>query len=183
MLKGDLASGWRCYEWRKLKEEPVGNRAYAQPLWTGRACFWQDDPGALGTGLGDTLQFCRYVPALEQRGAKVLLRTEVLRRLMRSLSPSIDLSMKAISAWSSISLSIAEPAAGIQDGSGDDPQPGPYLDVEASLVDAGGGRSAAMASRSASAGKVHVEGDAGRSFRWRHSIRFPAAGGSADQPA
>jgi hypothetical protein len=81
------------HEWRKLKDEPVGHRQFAAPLWLGSEAVsgrrilihWEQ-------GLGDTVQFCRYVRLLEEAGAKVLFAPQQrLRRLMGSLSPTIEL--------------------------------------------------------------------------------------------
>src|SRR5262249_39817897 len=41
-------------------------------------------------GFGDTLQFCRYLPLLEAKGARVVLAAQdVLRRLLKPLSPTL----------------------------------------------------------------------------------------------
>ncbi len=79
--------GWRQFEWRKKKPEPVGRRPYSQPLWlgneniAGKALFiyWEQ-------GIGDTLQFCRYVPLAAALGAHVILEVQPpLVTLLRSL--------------------------------------------------------------------------------------------------
>ena len=64
LLTGDFERGWAHYEWRWLKKSVIPTqRNFSQPAWTGR------DPIAGKTilihseqGLGDTIQFCRYVP-------------------------------------------------------------------------------------------------------------------------
>ena len=93
LLIGDFASGWRCYEWRKFKDDPTGNREYAQPLWgAGESASGKRVLIHWEQGLGDTIQFCRYIPLLAQAGAKVLFAPQKpLRHLMRSLSPSIEI--------------------------------------------------------------------------------------------
>ena len=85
LAMGDYARGWEKYEWRwksvlaKVKPDVPG------PRWSG------DFPIAGKTilvvaeqGLGDSLQFCRYVPMLAAAGAHVVL--EVPRLLTRLLS-------------------------------------------------------------------------------------------------
>jgi tetratricopeptide (TPR) repeat protein len=85
LLGGDFEAGWKLYEWR-WKSGQVGKaRNFARPLWLG------DRPlsGKIllihaEQGLGDTIQFCRYVPMAEALGAKVIL--EVPRQLVFLLS-------------------------------------------------------------------------------------------------
>jgi tetratricopeptide (TPR) repeat protein len=75
---GDLARGWPEYEWR-WREQQVGDheRKFAQPLWLGKESI-QDRTILLHAeqGLGDTLQFCRYVKQVKARGARVILEAQ-----------------------------------------------------------------------------------------------------------
>ena len=84
LLAGQFDEGWREYEWR-WKQDKNGPhlRGFSQPLWDG---------GDIGDrvlllhaeqGLGDTLQFCRFVPAIAA-GRRVVL--EVQRPLMPLLA-------------------------------------------------------------------------------------------------
>src|SRR5471032_2806692 len=85
LLHGDLQGGWPLYEarWRRL---PVPD--YLPPQWRG------DAPLAGKTilvyaeqGLGDTIQMCRYVALLAERGADVVLRVQpALKALLSQLS-------------------------------------------------------------------------------------------------
>ena len=88
---GRLEEGFRLYEWRKRKKEPVGNRVLPQPAWTGaepiagRRIFLHAEQG-----LGDTLQFCRYALLLRDRGAEVVLGVhDALVPLLRQFEPGI----------------------------------------------------------------------------------------------
>ena len=86
LVLGDLEGGWPEAEWRwqALQREPYRG---PQPQWTGA------QPIAGKTillhseqGLGDTIQFVRYVQMLAQRGAIVLLRVQpVLASLLKTL--------------------------------------------------------------------------------------------------
>jgi tetratricopeptide (TPR) repeat protein len=84
---GDYASGWLDYEARWRSPSYSKPRNYPQPLWDGRA----DIAGKtiflyFEQGLGDTIQFARYVPLVAQLGAKVILEVpKSLLRLFRSL--------------------------------------------------------------------------------------------------
>jgi hypothetical protein len=85
---GDLARGWPQYEWRwKAKQFEKGVRDLGAPLWRGgegiegRAILLHGEQG-----LGDTLQFCRYVAPVAARGARVILEVQAgLERLMAGL--------------------------------------------------------------------------------------------------
>jgi tetratricopeptide (TPR) repeat protein len=88
---GDFGNGWREYEWRwkspgtaAMLSEP---RTFSQALWLG------DFPLAGRTillhgeqGLGDRIQFCRYVAGVAALGARVILEVpEVLAGLLGRL--------------------------------------------------------------------------------------------------
>jgi tetratricopeptide (TPR) repeat protein len=86
LLKGDLSEGWRQYDWRWkdpvwLKDKPT----FSQPRWighesiSGKAILVHNDQG-----LGDVIQFSRYVPMMVAAGAQVFL--EVPKPLVGLLS-------------------------------------------------------------------------------------------------
>jgi tetratricopeptide (TPR) repeat protein len=82
---GDFARGWEGYEWRS-KEAALGKngRSFSQPLWlgaeslAGKTILLHSEQG-----LGDTLQFCRYVKLVAALGAQTVL--EVQPPLVRML--------------------------------------------------------------------------------------------------
>jgi tetratricopeptide (TPR) repeat protein len=84
---GALRDGWRQYEWRwRSRQLNSAARAPGVPLWDGsdghgrRMLVWAEQ------GFGDSLQFCRYVPLLAQRGWQVALEVPApLIRLFRRL--------------------------------------------------------------------------------------------------
>lgn len=75
LLAGDFANGWQLYEWRWKRSDPKTRpRNFPRPLWLGR----EDIKGKTillhsEQGLGDTLQFCRYVSMVKALGASVIL--------------------------------------------------------------------------------------------------------------
>ena len=86
LAKGELDEGWREYEWRWQSSGASSKRPFTEPQWFGVEPL--DGKTILlhaEQGLGDTLHFCRYVPLVAQRGAKVVL--EVQPSLIRLLAP------------------------------------------------------------------------------------------------
>lgn len=75
LLLGDYAGGWPLYEWRRKTDQfTEWRREFTQPEWTGE----QSVAGKTvllyaEQGLGDAIQFMRYVPRVEALGATVLL--------------------------------------------------------------------------------------------------------------
>ena len=89
LATGEFGEGWPLYEAR-LRLEPAcrSQRPFGRPRWSGA------EPLAGKTlliyadqGLGDTLQFCRYIPLLEAQGARVVFEVQpVLKQLLGSLA-------------------------------------------------------------------------------------------------
>jgi len=88
LLAGQFTEGWKLHEWRWQWENfPSPKRNFPQPLWLG------DEPLTGKTillhseqGLGDTLQFCRYIPLVAHLGGKIILEVEkILAPLLKDL--------------------------------------------------------------------------------------------------
>jgi tetratricopeptide (TPR) repeat protein len=95
LLLGRFERGWPEYEWRKEGRE--WRAGWLCPSVPYRA--WRSDEDIAGKtvlvsaeqGLGDTLQFCRYLKLLETRGARVVVAVQAgLRAIVSTLSPSIE---------------------------------------------------------------------------------------------
>ena len=89
LLMGEFDRGWDTYEWRWRTDQLRNDRRnFSQPQWTG--------PGDVADqtilihaeqGLGDTIHFCRYIPRLVERGARVVFEVQKpLVELMRTLA-------------------------------------------------------------------------------------------------
>jgi len=85
LLTGELDEGWREYEWRFAVN--VYDRKYDRPRWSGEPLAERSILIHAEQGLGDTLQFVRYVPAVAARGDRVVLEVpKSLLRLVRTVA-------------------------------------------------------------------------------------------------
>ena len=75
LLSGDYDNGWKGYEWRFHKREAAETHAHPQvEQWNGHNhCSGKKLILVSEQGLGDTLQFMRYVPYLKGMGMDVSL--------------------------------------------------------------------------------------------------------------
>jgi len=93
LLMQDFQSGLPLYEWRKQMPVPKEARVYPAPLWTGA----EDISGKIlfcyiEQGLGDVIQYYRYVCFALERGARVILSVpDQLIALLRRATPSVEL--------------------------------------------------------------------------------------------
>lgn len=91
LLKGDLRTGWTEHEWRLHSEEGRRKNALApfpHPRWDGRAFLGKTLLVQAEQGLGDTVQFARYLAKAKARGGRVifLCQSELLRLFERLTS-------------------------------------------------------------------------------------------------
>ncbi len=86
---GRYEEGWKAFEWRlKTQQLKDVERPYAQPRWNGEEAH--GDKTLLiyaEQGLGDTMQFCRYVPLAKKRGWKIVLEVQAELVDLMSTSP------------------------------------------------------------------------------------------------
>ncbi len=76
LLTGRLAEGWREYEWR-WRETSLGlrQRSFPMPQWQGEDLKGRSILVHAEQGLGDAIQFLRYVALLQKAGAEVVVQT------------------------------------------------------------------------------------------------------------
>ncbi|MDB5171427.1 MAG: glycosyl transferase family 9 [Phycisphaerales bacterium] len=87
LLKGEFPEGWREFEWRwRTAEFRTRRRHFTQPLWDGGDLQGKRILLHAEGGLGDAIQFVRYLPAVAARGGRIVLEaTPQLRRLFAAL--------------------------------------------------------------------------------------------------
>jgi Flp pilus assembly protein TadD len=74
LVLGDLERGWREYEWR-WECKDFGTPPFVEPRWDGSPLEGRTILLFGEQGLGDMLQFIRYVPMVAAQGGRVLLYT------------------------------------------------------------------------------------------------------------
>lgn len=87
---GDWQAGWEGYEWRwqSAGRQP---RVFEQPCWDGSALAGKTILVYAEQGLGDSIQFARYLPLLAGQGARVIFECQpAVLRLVQTLHPDIE---------------------------------------------------------------------------------------------
>ena len=138
LLCGDFKEGWQEYEWRwKVQGFPSPKRGFSQALWDGGELRGRAILLHAEQGLGDTIQFVRYLPLVVQRGGKIIVECQSeLQRLFRGMAgdyeivafgqplPAFDFHCPLPSLPHALGTTLA-----------DIPQNVPYLSAEPTLVE------------------------------------------------
>jgi tetratricopeptide (TPR) repeat protein len=138
---GDWRQGWPGYEVRwRFREVHRRPRVFTQPRWQGEVLNGRRILLHAEQGLGDTIQFCRYVSMVAARGGQVILMVQPpAERLMASLGavragqaqtaqlgakpPEFDLECPLMSLPAVFGTTVETV-----------PWPGPYLGADSALV-------------------------------------------------
>jgi tetratricopeptide (TPR) repeat protein len=136
LTRGDLAQGWPEFEWRaQIPGFPV--RAFPWPRWNGAVDLSQTVLVHAEQGLGDTLQFVRYLPLLRERCRRaIFLSPPPLVPLLRQSGfqhvvsderelPTVDAQIPLLSLPGVLGTTLESIPAEV-----------PYLQADPALVDA-----------------------------------------------
>lgn len=87
LLQGDFQRGWANYAWRhRMAVSPIKNKRLAQPLWDGGDIKGKTLYVFSEQGVGDTVQFVRFLPRIARTGCRVLLEApESLTTLLQDV--------------------------------------------------------------------------------------------------
>lgn len=91
LASGDLAGGFADAEWRLKLPENRSKTVDVAPLWRGEELQGKKLLITTEQGHGDTIQFVRYLPLVEETGAEItFLAQGALRRLLEANFPDVD---------------------------------------------------------------------------------------------
>ncbi len=76
--KGDWVDAWREYEWRwkDPRYQPISSPGSGSVLWSGQDLSGKRLLVQVEQGLGDTIQFCRYITLLQERGSELVVQVQ-----------------------------------------------------------------------------------------------------------
>lgn len=87
--QGDFERGFPECEWRLMCRNPPGYR-FPRPRWNGESLDGRVILLHYEQGLGDTVQFMRFVPQVKERGGQVWIFCQAPMARIVSLCPSVD---------------------------------------------------------------------------------------------
>jgi tetratricopeptide (TPR) repeat protein len=137
LVEGDFEKGWREYAWRwemdKYRQMVSG---YSVAVWGGEGLNGRTLFVHAEQGIGDTLQFVRYLPLIDKNAGKVIFEVQApLKRLLTCLDgvdevlaqgaaiPSMDLRVPLLNLPAVMKTGLGSIPAGI-----------PYLKADRSMV-------------------------------------------------
>jgi hypothetical protein len=87
---GRFEQGWPGYEWRWKVEEFGALPPLHQPQWDGSPLEGRTILIRTEQGLGDTLQFIRYIPLVHRRGGRVILLSQPPLTRLQACIPGVE---------------------------------------------------------------------------------------------
>ena len=96
LLRGNLDEGFKYHEWRLKIKKPTAAPVRTNLIWDGEQSLsgkhfvvYEEQ------GLGDIIQFCRYLPVLEQKGANVTFKVKSnLHALLQTMDSKTSLNTR-----------------------------------------------------------------------------------------
>jgi tetratricopeptide (TPR) repeat protein len=89
LREGNFREGWERHEWRwRFSELGLRPRKFAAPQWNGQPLNGETILLHAEQGLGDTLQFIRYLPSVVARGGRVVLEVQPQLLALLQSTPS-----------------------------------------------------------------------------------------------
>ncbi len=90
LRQGRFAEGWTNYEWRlRQRQGPRIDREYDKPRWRGENFSGQRLLIHAEQGMGDTIQFMRYLPLVQARGRDIVFEVQAPLRRLIAASPLV----------------------------------------------------------------------------------------------
>ncbi|MEP3115709.1 tetratricopeptide repeat protein [Nisaea sp.] len=87
---GEFERGWLEYEWRwQLPTQALERRNFPRPSWDGRPLNGKTILLHAEQGIGDTIQFARYVPMVKERVGRVIMLVDQSRTGLAELFQSL----------------------------------------------------------------------------------------------
>ena len=139
LLKGNYKDGWQGYEWR-LHTKNYVHRTFQQPMWNGSPLKGKTILIHTEQGIGDNIQFVRYLPMVQAQGGRVIFEClPELVNLLRHCAGIDKIITKSPSGISSEQFDVHVPLLslpGLFNSTLDSiPSDVPYISVDPALID------------------------------------------------
>ncbi len=138
LLTENFRKGWQEYEWR-LRVKGQTPKTTRKPMWNGSSLNGRSILVSTEQGLGDSIQFIRYIPMVKKQGGRVIVECQQsLRRLFKNCDGIDEIKKITSDAESSIQFDVHVPLLslpGIFDVTMDlIPSNGPYIKSDPVLI-------------------------------------------------